>query len=218
VLQAMAGAHQPEHEPDADLTVTIDLLRRAQAGSDDALNRLLARYYERVRRIVKLRLGARLRQRVEISDILQETFIAAVESFDRFELRDEASFINWLAKIAERQVLAAADHHGAQKRDPGREVSLHRDDDASDARIDPPARGPLPQDLLASREQTAVVEACIAMLPEAYRELIILRTYAGASWEVVAEQTDRPSAAAARMMYAKAMIELGKAVRRALKT
>jgi RNA polymerase sigma-70 factor, ECF subfamily len=212
----MADPAPDAPKADQDLTVTIDLLRRAKAGSEEALNRLLQRYYDRVRRIVNLRLGSKLRKCVETSDILQETFIAAVESFDRFELRDEASFINWLAKIAERKVLAAADHWSAERRNPDREVSL-QGDEASEGAIQPVASGPLPQEQLAARERTAVVEACIAMLPETYRELIILRTYAGASWEVVAAQTDRPSAAAARMMYAKAMVELGKAVRRALK-
>jgi len=212
----MDPAPQDGHEREHDLTVTIDLLRQAQGGSQEALNRLFGRYYERVRRIVRLRLGTRLRQRVESSDILQETFIAAIGAFDNFELRDEASFINWLARIAERQVLAAADHHKAQKRDPDREVSIHRDADNSDFGIDPVATGLLPQDQLARAEQTAAVEACIATLPEAYRELIILRNYAGSSWESVAEQTGRPSAAAARMMHAKAIVELGKAVRRAM--
>ncbi len=214
----MAPAPQDDHPPDRDLTVTIDLLHRAKAGSDVALNRLLSRYYDRVRRIVNMRLGSRLKQRVEGSDILQETFIKAVESFERFELRDEASFINWLARIAERQVLAAADHHGAQKRNPAREVSLQRDSDGSTIPIELPDGAPMPHDKLSDKERTAVVEACIALLPEAYREIIILRTYAGASWEVVASQTGRPSAAAARMMYAKAMIELGKLVRKALES
>jgi RNA polymerase sigma-70 factor, ECF subfamily len=197
-----------------DLTVTIDLLRRAQSGNAEALNRLFARYYERVRRIVRLRLGTRLRQRVESSDILQETFIAAVDGFDRFEMRDEASFINWLARIAERQVLAAADYHIAQKRNPAREVPIHKDEDQSDIGIDPVASGLIPPDLLARAELTRMIEECLQELREDYRELIILRNYAGASWEVVAEQTGRPSAAAARMMHAKAIVELGKALRR----
>ena len=199
---------------DPDLTVTIDLLRAAQDGSREAQNRLFGRYYERVRRIVRLRLGSHLRRRVDVSDILQETFVAAVDAFDRFEVRDAASFINWLARIAERQVLAAADHHGAQKRDTGREVQLLRSDASGPIGIDPVASGLLPPDAVERAEQTALIEACIATLPDTYRELIILRNYAGASWETVAEETARPTAAAARMMHAKAIVELGKAFRR----
>ena len=59
--------------------------------------------------------------------------------------------------------------------------------------------------------QTRILER----LPEEYRELILLRNYAGASWESVAEETGRPSAAAARMMHARALVELGKLVRAA---
>jgi RNA polymerase sigma-70 factor (ECF subfamily) len=201
---------------DPDLTVTMDLLRSAQDGCTDARNRLFERYYERVRRIVRLRLGEHLRRRVDVSDILQETFAAAVDAFDRFEVRDEGSFINWLARIAERQVLGAADHHGAQKRDPSREVPLARSDSSGPIGVDPVATGLLPPDQIARAEQIALIEACIAALPGQYRELIILRNYAGASWETVAEETHRPSAAAARMMHAKAIVELGKLFRRAL--
>ena len=196
---------------DPELTVTIDLLRAAQDGSKDAQNRLFERYYERVRRIVRLRIGASLRRRVDVSDILQETFAAAIDAFDRFEVRDEGSFINWLARIAERQVHAAAEHHGAQMRDAGREVPLARADSSGRIGIDPVATGLLPPDRIARAEQTARIEACIARLPEVYRELIILRDYAGASWETVAAETGRPTAAAARMMHGKAIVELGKA-------
>ena len=43
--------------------VTINLVHRAQNGDGEALDRLIGRYYERVRRIVRLRLGPRLRGR-----------------------------------------------------------------------------------------------------------------------------------------------------------
>lgn len=197
-----------------DLTVTIDLLHRAQDGNKEALNRLFDRYYERVRRIVRLRLGNKLRQRVESGDILQETFVAAVGDFDRFEVRDEASFINWLSKIAERQVIAAADYHGAKKRSMSKEVPLVPRDSSSQVGYDPPGSDPAPLDELDRVEQTRLVEECIETLSDTYRELIILRNYAGMSWDDVAEETGRPSAAAARMMHAKAMVELGKEMRR----
>ena len=46
-------------------TETIDLVRRAQRGDDDALNRLIDRYYDRIQRIVRIRLGPRLRRDLE---------------------------------------------------------------------------------------------------------------------------------------------------------
>jgi len=66
------------------ITRSLDLVLRAQQGDTDALNRLFERYYGRVQRIVRLRLGSRLREKVESGDILQETFIAAVRSLEDF--------------------------------------------------------------------------------------------------------------------------------------
>ena len=204
-------------EPDPECTVSLDLVRQAQAGHDEALNRLFERYYDRVRRIVRLRLGKHLRTSLDSADILQETFIAAVRSFERFEMRDEASLIHWLSKLAERQIIAAADYHGAKKRDKRREVPLPTatgSTSQSGFRPEFAAETTPPLDGLAAQEQIDIVENCLQELPEEYRELILMRNYAGASWELVAEETGRPSGAAARMMHARAMIELGKLVRR----
>jgi RNA polymerase sigma-70 factor (ECF subfamily) len=196
------------------VTVTIVLVRRAQAGNREALERLFERYYERVRRIVRLRLGHKLRQRVDSGDILQETFAAAVTAFDRFEMKNEAGFINWLSKIAERQILTALDHHTAQKRDASREVPLESGEDGHAGGQEQPDGRPQPSELAQRAEETLLVEQCMEELPEPYRELIIWRDYAGAAWDVVAEETGRPSQDAARMMHAKAMLELGRLMRR----
>ncbi len=210
----MEEDERTEDPSGADVTVSLELVRRAQDGEKDALNRLLERYYERVRRIVRVRLGRNLRECVDSGDILQETFIAAIKSFERFEMRDEASLINWLSKLAQHQIIAAADFHGAKKRDHKRTVPLQSTGSTTE---NPAARSateaPRPLDELADAEQSEIVEESIRNLPEEYRELIILRNYAGATWETVAAETHRPSAAAARMMHARAIIELGKLVK-----
>jgi len=199
----------------SDLTLTLDLLRRAQDGEQQALERLLERYYERVRRIVRLRLGAALRSRLDSGDILQDTFLAAVRNFARFEVRDEASFINWLSVLAENQIRDAADHHSAQKRDLKKMVPLEFTDKSGAVGIDPVASGLTPQALASKAEEIAKIEAAIDMLSPEHRELVILRDYAGASWETIAEQTGRPSPDAARMAHAKAMVQLARLARRA---
>lgn len=201
-----------------DVTQSLDLVLRAQEGDAHALNRLIERYYGRVRRIVRLRLGSKLRESVDSEDILQETFFAAVRAFENFEMREEASLINWLSRLAERQIIAAADYHGAKKRDHGRNVSLTQTNVPTQSvrvPIDHMDETTLPIEKLANHEETELVESCLDRLPEEYRELILLRNYAGASWESVAEETNRPSAAAARMMHARAVIELGKLLREA---
>jgi DNA-directed RNA polymerase specialized sigma24 family protein len=54
-----------------------DLLRRAADGDDRAAEVLFARYRDRLKRMVHLRLSRRLQGRVDDSDVLQEAFLDA---------------------------------------------------------------------------------------------------------------------------------------------
>lgn len=201
-------------EKDLELTQSLDLVRSAQEGDSDALNLLFERYYERVRRVVRMRLGRKLRQEMDSGDILQETFMAAAKAFDKYEVREEAALINWLAKLAENQIIRAADYHGAQKRNQDRRMhiqSLSGSGNLSETQsYQLPGDTPKPDDEVAGVEEEELLEACVSELDEEYRELIILREYAGASWEEIARETGRPSSDAARMMHGKAMLELSK--------
>jgi RNA polymerase sigma-70 factor (subfamily 1) len=195
---------------------SLVLVRRAQAGDDGALNELFERYYERVRSVVRMRLGHELRLSLDSGDILQETFIQATRAFPTFEPRDEASVINWLAKIAERQILAAADRHGAKKRDRRREIPLAglatpTTDGATPLEVPDSTRDPAQR--VSDEEEKERLEWAIHALAEEYRELIIHRDYLKEDWDRVALETGRPSAAAARMMHARAMLELSKGLR-----
>ena len=204
-----------DHADSTDLTKSLDLIRDAQAGDAASLNRLFERYYDRVRRVVRIRLGPALRARLEVEDILQETFAAAVRDFKAFEVRDQASFLNWLAKLAEHKITEAADYFGAKKRDAARETPLDRlapsscqDSGVVSNELAGSTEAPLEH--VSKKEQQERVEACLAELPEDLREVIVLHDYLGFAWEQVAEQTGHPSPAAARMKRARAVIELGR--------
>ncbi|GJM23040.1 MAG: hypothetical protein DHS20C15_29550 [Planctomycetota bacterium] len=198
-------------EPDQ----TLQLVHRAQAGDREALDALFARYEDRVRAIVRMRLGRRLRQRVESGDILQNTFMAALEGLDRFEVRNEASFIAWLSRIAEYQIRDAADFHRAAKRDLDREQMLPPGPEELGRLSEQGEHAPAAEALADDAEQRSLVEDCVAGLPEPQRELIILRDYVGAAWKQIAEETGCPSADAARMRHATAMVALAKSLRTA---
>jgi RNA polymerase sigma-70 factor (ECF subfamily) len=199
-------------------TKTLDLVRQAQGGDRDALERLLHRYYERVRRAVRARLGQRLRNHMESGDILQQTLIKAVEKFNDFEMRHEGSLIHWLAKIAEHQIRDAVDKIKAIKNTPpGPLISV--DQPASPDQsgllgevIPDPDRGP-EADAMES-EESRLLQECMDQLPEQYRELIIAWDIEGMPWEEIATTYGRPSASAARNMHAKAKAELSKMVLR----
>jgi DNA-directed RNA polymerase specialized sigma24 family protein len=68
--------------------------------------------------------------------------------------------------------------------------------------------------LLTQEEDIDLIETCVGELREDYRNVILCRDYAGASWATVAESTDSPSADAARSLYTRAVTELASIVRR----
>ena len=197
---------------DPSLTRTLELVQAAQGGDRASLERLLARYQERVRRIVRLRLGQGLRRQLESGDILQQVLLDAFRSLDRYEPRDEAGFLAWLASIAEHRIRDAADYHASEKRDAAREQPLETVEGGAAA---PPLadRAATPPERASRSEQVERLESGLAALPETERELIVLRDYVGLSWAEVAERTGCPSPDAARMRYATVLIELGRLMR-----
>jgi RNA polymerase sigma-70 factor (ECF subfamily) len=189
---------------------TIDLVREAQNGRTEARDALFQRYSDRVLGIVRARIGPRLRRNVESGDIAQEALIEALQSLDRFETRGESSLIRWLATIVQNRISARAKYYSAERRSSAREIALDGLGNEHESSIDPPARVETPSLEVRTKEEHVLVAECLHSLPENYRELILLRDYAGSSWEEVAEQIGAASPDAARMMHTRARTQLGK--------
>ena len=81
--------------------------------------------------MVRLRLDRRLQGRVDPSDVLQEAHLDVLRRAGEYAADPSAPFL-WLRLLTGQRLMALHRHHlGAQMRDAGQEVSLHR--------------GPLPQ-------------------------------------------------------------------------
>lgn len=199
------------------LTQTLELVRKAQAGDGQALETLFARYYERLRRSVRARLGQKLRRRLDSGDILQQAFAKAFENFDRFEMRTESSFLNWLAEIALRQIGDAADYWNADKRTPpAPEASLQQEvgDGSGNLGELVPGSDTGPDGRSINREQEAAVEACLDLLPADYRKVIVLREYDGLEWNDIMRELGKNTDSAARELHRRAMLELTRCLHR----
>jgi RNA polymerase sigma-70 factor (subfamily 1) len=198
------------------LTQTLELVQKAKGGDRDALNRLFERYYERVRRCVRVRIGPKLRMRLESGDVLQQAFAKAFQIFDRFEIQDEGSFLHWLAEIATRQARDAADRENSKKRTPvAAQFSLDEGfGDTSGAQFEVPGTVTGPDGRAVRHEQEAAVDDCLELLPEHYRTVIVLRDYDGLEWNDVAEKMEKNTDSAARELHRRAQLELAKLLRR----
>jgi RNA polymerase sigma-70 factor (ECF subfamily) len=107
-----------------DLT---DLLQRAADGDRRAAEVLFARYRDRLKRMVHLRLSRRLLGRVDDSDVLQEAFLDASRRLQEYAANPRLSFFLWLRHLTGLKLTEIHRRHlGTQLRDADREVTLHR--------------------------------------------------------------------------------------------
>ncbi|MEZ5979947.1 MAG: sigma-70 family RNA polymerase sigma factor [Planctomycetota bacterium] len=195
---------------------TLELVQRAQKGDESALSDLLARYQERVRALVRRRMGRGLRAELESGDMVQEAMVEVLEGFSRFEMRDETAFVRWLSTLVENRLREVARFHGAAKRDRAREVHVDQargSDDRPRAAELVDAHAATPSEDVSRRELGELVHEALAKLDERHRRVLVLRQ-TGAEWESVAHDMGLGSAGAARMLHARARVALMKHVPR----
>lgn len=195
------------HPPTLD---TVALLEKHRSGDSAALESLLLRHYPRIERIVSVRLRAVGAPQANLGDIVQETMIQAVKCLDRFEGREEARLIHWMARIAERQVFSLQERQSAAKRDRRREVAKVGSPSPEDESVvvDPVAREETPSVCATREEQWGILDRCIATLPKAQREVILLRDLSGASWKMCAAELRCSSVDTVRKLHQRARAKL----------
>ena len=109
--------------PDADKTKR--LLEGARNGDDDAISRLLDRHRDAISRLVGMRLDQQIRQRVDVSDVIQDVLIEANRRLQDYLQNPGMPFHLWLRHIAKDRIIDAhRRHHAAAKRSVDRERSF----------------------------------------------------------------------------------------------
>jgi RNA polymerase sigma-70 factor (ECF subfamily) len=193
-----------------DDNVSMELIARAKAGDRSALDALVTRYQDRILRVVRIRLGAKLRTVLESADIVQDVFRIAIEEIGGFEVRSPGSILPWLSKIIEHRIQNQHAFHVARKRDMNRTVAFSgpASSSGSASGFEPVARGQSPSMELRRKEEQMIIDSCIQELPEDEREVILLRKYHEADWTYIREQLGRPTDHAAQQLLDRAMKHL----------
>ncbi len=78
---------------------TVRLIERAQAGDQDAFNAIFARYRDRLRRMVDLRLDTRMQARLDASDVVQEAYLDAAQRLDEYLRDPKLPLFLWLRLV-----------------------------------------------------------------------------------------------------------------------
>lgn len=186
----------PAHPP------SEELLQRARAGDDSALDQLFARYVPRLHRWAHRRVPVWARNAAETADYVQDTVLHTLRNLGAFQPQREGALLGYLRRSLVNRVRD-------QFRHAGRHPAPHELDD----RFVDGARSPL--DLAIHEEDRQRYEAGLKRLRRADRQAIVASIELGYSYEQLAVVLKKPSAEAARLAVRRALLRLGEEMTRA---
>ena len=159
-----------------------ELVSRAQEGDKRAFDLLVLKYQQKVAGLI----SRYLRDPSEIMDVTQEAFIKAYRALPGF--RGESAFYTWLYRIA---INTVKNHLVAQgRRPPGDDVEAEVAEQMDTGnRLREVAT---PESHLLTDEIAHTVQQALDELPQDLRTAIVLREFAGLSYEEIANAMDCP--------------------------
>lgn len=178
---------------------TDELLGLAAHGDNGAVGQLLDRHRERLRKMIALRMDDRVLQRVDASDVIQDTLAEASQQLPEYLQSRPVPFYPWLRQIAwKRLERIHGAHVDASKRSVSREQRVILGlTDASFAELT--ARlacvEPTASHAVVKAEQRALVRAALEKLPPVDREVLVLWYLEGLASEEIAAELDLTAAA-----------------------
>ena len=173
----------------------------ARAGEREARGRLLQNFRAYLLTVANAEIDSELKVKGGASDLVQESLLEANKDFSRFEGTTQEEFVHWLKRILKNNLVdLVRRYRHASSRDLGQELPLDRES-ASELRQQLPAatRPPI-QDLVAIEKRIAL-DAGLAQLPEAFREVIELRHTQGLTFPEIAEALGKSTEAVQKMWY-----------------
>lgn len=195
-----------------DLAGDDVLLQQAAQGDSQALGVLFAKHEPRLRRTFQFRLDRRLRGRVSLSDVLQETFLEVSRCLTEYLKNPEMPFFLWLRLLAQRKLQAIHRFHlGAQCRDAARDVPLDfpgvAPTDSGQIAQQLLGQSPTPSDTLLRAELQQRVQEALLSLGVNDQRVLFLRHFEQLTNQEIAHVLELSEAAASNR-YVRALQRL----------
>ena len=186
---------------DPESASSVDLIGRAQAGDNEALNRLLERYLPRLERWARGRLPSSARTMLETGDLVQDAIIRALPRVNTFDVRHEGALFAYLRQAVQNRII---DLYRRRSRRP------QRDEMPEDLK----ANNTSPLEAALGAEAMERYEQALACLSDDDRQAVVMRVELGHEYEAIAIAMNKPSPAAARMACTRAVARLAQEMRR----
>jgi RNA polymerase sigma-70 factor (ECF subfamily) len=194
-----------------DSPVTQQLLTKARQGEPEAVDQLLARHREPVRRMIDMRLDRAIATRVDASDIVQEVLIEASQRLKDYLRRPDMPFHLWLRHIAKDHIIDAHRRHRQAKRrtvDRERPMHVNQPDRSSLELVAQLVDGePTPATAAIRQELEKRFQSVMVSLEEDDREIILMRHFEQLTNQEVAAALGLTEAAAS-MRHLRALRRL----------
>ena len=192
---------------------TQELIVLAKDGDNSAQDRLYRVYGERVRRIVRLRMGSKLRSKLESMDLVQDVLMCALRDLGDFTYRSEGDFLRWLSAIAENRLRDNLDKLHADKRDIRKEVPLDNYKPTTAGGFVGtlgPIKATTPSIIMSRKEDLNKLEKAIDKLKPEYREVIVLAKIEELPYNQIGDRLGK-STGAVKMLVSRAIVALASA-------
>jgi RNA polymerase sigma-70 factor (ECF subfamily) len=152
----------------------LRLLNLARAGDGPALGQLLERYRSYLSLLARVQIGRRMQGKLDVADVVQETFLEAHRGVGQFRGSSETQFLAWL-----RQILVAIlsnqvrRYFGTKRRDVRLERELQDGLDRSSVFLASHliAAQSSPSAQASRREQAVLLADAMEGLPDDYIDL-----------------------------------------------
>lgn len=179
-------------------TSSKGLVDRIRNGDQEAFTALFSKYRPRLAVLIHYRLSPELKQRFEVDDIVQETFLRAFRDFGQFNYRSPGSVMNWLARIADHAIADLARSQGRQKRHAAELLRFRSESNPSGPE---PVDSRTPSRALAESESLRGLLENLSSLPEDYRQAILLMKVEGLTTAEAAERLGKSREATALLLH-----------------
>ena len=192
------SAPKPVDAPSVPSDSTFELLARARAGDNSALEPLFARYLPRLRRWASGRLPRWARDATDTQDLVQDTLLSVFKQIDGFEPRREGAFQAYLRQAVMNRIKNAIRNRTRRPDGTSIDEALPSNDQSALERA-------------IGLERLERYEAALAQLRPLDREAIVARVEMGCTYEEMAVMLDLPSADAARKTAQRALVRFAAA-------